>query len=175
MPRFVRGYLQKRKSGVLYVRQSAVSNSKPGKGLIMSEKSISVCLNHPETPAVARCAVCGKPVCGKCLVTRNGVQYCSDRCAAMAESRKADVGMVMESRKKVDSARRIRSIVILVVLIAAVAAGYCFYRNNRKEIDRVIRKTEQQVGNTAREARDSIKSGIPKDSSYKRDRENLVK
>lgn len=141
----------------------------------MSESSISVCLNHPDTPAAARCAVCGKPVCARCLVTRNGVRYCSERCASLAESRKDDVGMVMESKKKVDSARRIRSIVVLIVLIAAVAAGYCFYRNNRKDINRFIRKTEAQVGAGAREARRSIGSGIPKDSSYKRDRENLVK
>ena len=141
----------------------------------MSEVSNSVCPNHPDTPAVARCAVCGKPVCGKCLVTRNGAQYCSAQCAAMAESRKADVGMVMDSKKKVDSARRIRSVVVLILIIAAAAAGYYFYRHNRNDIKRFIRKTETQVGNTARGAKNTIKSGIPKDSSYKRDREKLVK
>ena len=143
--------------------------------IIMSEALNSVCPNHPDTPAVARCSACGKPVCAKCLVTRNGVQYCSDRCATLAESRKADVGIVLESKKRVDSARKIRSVVILIVIIAAVAAGYYFYRHNRKDINRFVRKTEAQFGSTARDAKNSIKSGIPKDSSYKRDRENLVK
>lgn len=143
--------------------------------IIMSEALNSVCPNHPDTPAVARCSACGKPVCAKCLVTRNGVQYCSDRCATLAESRKADVGIVLESKKKADSARRIRSVVVLVVIVAAVVAGYYFYRQNRKDINRFIRKTETQVGNTARDAKNTIKSGIPQDSSYKRDREKLVK
>ena len=141
----------------------------------MSEVSNSVCLNHPDTPAVARCSACGKPVCAKCVVTRNGVQYCSDRCAALAESRKADVGMVMESKKKVDSARRIRAIVVFIVLVAAAAAGYYCYRNHRNDVKRFINKTEKQLGATARGAKNTIQSGIPKDSSYKRDREKLVK
>ena len=149
----------------------------------MSEVLNSVCPNHPDTPAVARCAACGKPVCAKCLVTRNGVQYCSAQCASLAESRKDDVRIVMDSKKKVDSARKIRSVVILIVIIAAVAAGYYFYRHNRKDVNRhnrkdvnrFIQKTEKQLGSTARDAKNSIKSGIPKDSSYKRDRENLVK
>ena len=141
----------------------------------MSEVSNSVCLNHPDTPAVTRCSACGKPVCAKCVVTRNGVQYCSDRCAALAESRKADVGMVMESKKKVDSARRIRAIVVFIVLVAAAAAGYYCYRNHRNDVKRFINKTEKQFGATARGAKNTIQSGIPKDSSYKRDREKLVK
>ena len=141
----------------------------------MSEVSNSVCPNHPDTPAVARCAACGKPVCRKCIVERNGVQYCSTRCASMAESRKADVGMVMESKKRVDSARRIRAVVILLLVIAAAAAGYYFYRHNRKDVDRFIRKTEAQVSSGAKGAKNSIQNGIPASSSYKRDREKLVK
>ena len=141
----------------------------------MPEVSNNVCPNHPDTPAVARCSVCGKPVCAKCLVTRNGVQYCSDRCAALAESRQADVGMVLESKRKVDSARKVRSVIIFILIVAAAAAGYYYYRTHRNDVKRFIRKTETQVGNTARGAKNTIKSGIPQDSSYKRDRENLVK
>ena len=141
----------------------------------MSEVSNSVCPNHPDTPAVARCSACGKPVCAKCIVTRNGVQYCSDRCAALAESRKADVGTVLASKKKVDSARRIRAVVVFIVLVAAAAAGYYYYRGHRNDVKRFINKTEKQLGATARGAKNTIQSGIPKDSSYKRDREKLVK
>ena len=141
----------------------------------MSEVSNSVCLNHPDTPAVARCSACGKPVCAKCIITRNGVQYCSDRCAALAESRKADVGTVMKSKKKVDSARKIRAVVVLIVIVTAAAAGYYYYRGHRNDVKRFINKTEKQVGATARDAKNTIQSGIPKDSSYKRNRENLVK
>ena len=141
----------------------------------MSKALASVCLNHPDTPAAARCAVCGKPVCRKCIVNRNGVQYCSAQCASMAESRKDDVGMVMTSKKKVDVARKIRAIVVLIVLVAAVVAGYLLYQRNRKDINRIIRQTEKQVSSSARGAKSSIQNGIPKSSSYKRNRENLVK
>ena len=141
----------------------------------MAEVLTSVCPNHPDTPAVARCAVCGKPVCEKCLVIRNGVQYCSAQCASLAESRKGDVGMVMKSKKKVDSARKIRAVVIFIVIVVAAVAGYLFYQRNRNDIHRFVHKAERQVSTGARETKNSIRSGIPKDSSYKRDRENLVK
>ncbi len=40
----------------------------------------SVCLNHPNVPAVARCAVCRKPICADCIVKKDGVVYCSTKC-----------------------------------------------------------------------------------------------
>ncbi len=141
----------------------------------MSKALASVCLNHPDTQAVARCAVCGKPVCRKCIVNRNGVEYCSAQCASMAESRKDDVGMVMKSKKKSDIARKIRTVVVLVVLAAAVVAGYLLYQRNRKDINRIIHQTGKQVSSSAQGAKNSIQKGIPTSSSYKRNRENLVK
>ena len=40
----------------------------------------SVCLNHPNMPAVARCATCSKPICGECVKVFDGVTYCSKLC-----------------------------------------------------------------------------------------------
>ena len=42
----------------------------------MAKISESVCLNHPDTPAVTRCATCSKPICKQCIVSKNGSSYC---------------------------------------------------------------------------------------------------
>lgn len=141
----------------------------------MAEASNNVCPNHPNTPAVARCTTCGKPVCAKCVVTKNGFQYCSAKCASLAESTKGNVDTVLTAKKKTDSKSKVRTIITLIILIAAVAAGYFFYQRNRNDIKRAIRKTENQVTTSAKNAKKSIDNGIPKNSKYKRDRENLVK
>ena len=50
----------------------------------MAGMSGTYCLNHPDTPAVARCATCGKHICAQCVVTKNGAKYCSEACAQAA-------------------------------------------------------------------------------------------
>lgn len=35
------------------------------------------CQNHLQQPAVACCTVCGKPVCGDCATTRDGIFFCN--------------------------------------------------------------------------------------------------
>lgn len=45
--------------------------------MISSENHID-CENHPAHPAVAFCGVCGKPVCGDCVVTAAERQVCND-------------------------------------------------------------------------------------------------
>ena len=141
----------------------------------MAEASNNVCPNHPDTPAVARCATCGKPVCAKCVVNKNGSQYCSARCASLAESTKDNVDTVLTAKKRTDSKGKVRTIITLIILVAAIAAGYFFYQRNRNDIKRFVKKTENQVTTGAKDAKKSIDKGIPKSSKYKRDRENLVK
>ena len=85
----------------------------------MAKISESVCLNHPDTPAVTRCATCGKPVCKNCIVNKNGSNYCSQVCADNAQKSAGRVSEVMESRKRADSRRGVRTLVILIILIAA--------------------------------------------------------
>ena len=141
----------------------------------MADISNSVCLNHPDTPAVARCATCGKPVCAKCLVSKNGSGYCSKKCAADAETMGGRADSVLAERKKTNSKGTIRAIIILIILIAVAAAGYYFYQQNKDDVNRFVRKTEKSVSKSAGSVKDSIQSGIPTDSKYKRDREGLVK
>ena len=108
----------------------------------MAKISDSVCLNHPDTPAVTRCATCGKPVCKNCIVNKNGSNYCSQVCADNAQKSAGRVSEVMESRKRADSRRGVRTLVILIILIAAGAAAYYFYTKNKEFL---IRQTIQNV------------------------------
>ena len=42
----------------------------------MKERDITKCVRHPARPAVARCVVCGEPVCEECARLANGKYYC---------------------------------------------------------------------------------------------------
>ena len=142
------------------------------RNFVMAE---NFCFNHSDAPAVARCAVCGKAVCSKCVVRRNGGNYCSEVCASRAESSTGRVDTAMGDKKKIDAKLRLRGIIIFVVLVAIVAAGVFFYRNNKDDVDRAVRKAGKQVSQQAEGAKKSIQKGIPTSSTYKRDKENLVK
>ena len=41
----------------------------------------SVCVNHPDREATARCVTCHKPICGQCMVRVGDHPYCSQTCA----------------------------------------------------------------------------------------------
>ena len=141
----------------------------------MANISESVCLNHPDTPAVCRCATCGKPVCSQCVVSRNGSSYCSEKCADDAANSVGRVNSTLDEKARSDAKRAVRAIVTVIILLAVAAAGYFLYRRNEKKVDSFIRKTENKVVSGAKDAKDSIQQGIPTSSSYKRSRENLVK
>ena len=145
----------------------------------MAKISDSVCLNHPNTPAVTRCATCGKPVCEICIVTRNGINYCSQVCAANAEKSAGRVDMVMESKKRANSKSKIRSFLILIILILIAAAAYYFYTQNKDDVNDFMKKTEQDISakikQNADETQKNIQEGIPSSSKYKDSREDMVK
>ena len=115
----------------------------------MANLSDSVCLNHPDTPATTRCTTCGRPVCSKCVVRKNGADYCSESCAASAQASAGRVSSVMASKKKSESGKRIRTIIILIILIVVGLAGYGYYRKNKSKVDRslqsTLRKTESTI------------------------------
>jgi hypothetical protein len=142
------------------------------RNLVMAD---NFCFNHSDAPAVARCSVCGKAVCSQCVVSRNGGNYCSEACASRAESSAGRVDTALGDKKKIDAKLRLRGIIIVVVLIAAVAAGIFYYRNNKDDVDRAVRKAGKQVSSKAEGAKKSIQKGIPTSSSYKREKEGLVK
>ena len=48
--------------------------------IILRGMSGSVCINHPDQAAVARCVTCSKPVCAKCVTKADGHTFCSGTC-----------------------------------------------------------------------------------------------
>ena len=75
----------------------------------------SVCLNHPNTPAVAHCAVCRKPVCKECVKIFDGTSFCSRECYEKSLKTGKMVEEVVEKRNAVETKRMIRNIIIIIV------------------------------------------------------------
>ena len=141
----------------------------------MADLSQSVCLNHPNTSAATRCASCGKPICSQCIVSRNGSDYCSDKCADGAASSDGRVKDVLAEKKKTNAKGTIRALIVFFLIVAAAAAAYVFYTQNKDDVDRRLQDTAAQVRAGAKDAKKSIQKSVPADSKYKRDRESLMK
>lgn len=136
---------------------------------------LSYCLNHPDTPAVARCATCGKHICQKCVVSRNGANYCSEQCAAAAAQSRGRVDSAVNAERNIAARSRIRTIIILIILAAAAAGGWYYYQNNKKKVDSFVQKTGKKVDKGLQNSKTAIQKTVPGDSKYKRDRESLTK
>ncbi|MBQ7175932.1 MAG: B-box zinc finger protein [Victivallales bacterium] len=142
----------------------------------MAEKiNGSVCLNHPDTPAVAHCAVCRKPVCQECQKIYEGVTYCSKECYESAKRTGSMVDDVIKKRKAVELKRKIRNIIILLIIIALAFAGWTYYKKNKSTIDAKAKNLKQQTEKTINDSKKSIDKGLIKDSKYKKEHEGLLK
>ena len=141
----------------------------------MANISDSYCLNHPDTPAAARCATCGKHVCEKCTVIKNGVSYCSDACAAAAAASAGRVDSALEAGRRNAAKARVRSIVILIIIIAAAAGAWYYYSNNKDKVDSAVREAGKNVQKGLDNSKKKIQKGVPGDAKYKREREDLTK
>lgn len=140
----------------------------------MADLSKSVCLNHPDTPAVARCATCSKPICERCIVSRNGSTYCSEACAENAAETIGQINRTLEERRRTGSRTRWRAIIWLVIIIVVVAAAVWYYRENKSDVDRMVRKTGARIEQNVQDTKATIQQEIPSSSRYKREREALV-
>ena len=142
----------------------------------MAEKiNGSVCLNHPDTPAVAHCAVCRKPVCKECQKIYEGVTYCSKECYDNAKRTGVMVDDVIQKRSAVEFKRKIRNIIVLLVIVALAFAGWTYYKKNKSTIDAKAKSLKQQTEKTINDGKNTIDKGLIKDSKYKKDREGLLK
>ncbi|MBQ9338356.1 MAG: B-box zinc finger protein [Lentisphaeria bacterium] len=135
---------------------------------------LSYCLNHPDTPAVTRCATCGKHICAECIVERDGAQYCSEQCAQAAANSAGRVDTAVAAGDRLAKKSRIRSIVILIIVIAAAAAAWYFYKNNKDDVNAFVQKQGQEAQKKMNSTKQSLQKSVPGDSKYKRDREGAV-
>ena len=94
---------------------------------------MSVCLNHTDTEAVTRCAACGKPLCANCIaVSDNGRDYCSQTCYTRGTAAAERSAGVVSEKGNTAKSKFIRSLILLFLIIAVAAAGFMYYKNNKK-------------------------------------------
>ena len=140
----------------------------------MAGMSGTYCLNHPDTPAVARCATCGKHICAKCVVTRNGAKYCSEACADAAANSAGRVDSAVEAGRRNASRSRTRGIITLILIIVIAVVGWFLYKKYQKNVDSFAQKTTRQVQQGIDSSKKSIQKSVPGDSKCKRDREGSL-
>ena len=140
----------------------------------MTDLSQSVCLNHPDTPAVARCATCSKPICEACVVNRNDSLYCSEECAANAAASVDRITRTLDEKRRTHTRTRYRTIILLLIILIAAAAASWYYFQNKSDVDRLMQKTGTELDRKVQETKNTIQQGIPTSSQYKRGRENLI-
>ena len=81
----------------------------------------SVCVNHPNQAAVARCVTCNKPVCSSCAVKASGKTFCSGNCrdnhakfAGYKESKEGLIASLMSYAKLIVALAVIGAIAVFV-------------------------------------------------------------
>lgn len=85
----------------LRLRQKSGSGSEPGP-VAMGGEPVGACAQHPSEPIVARCGICGAPIC-RCCAQAHGA-FCSARCRAMADQQ----GLLFSERAQKQMSRRLR-------------------------------------------------------------------
>ena len=134
----------------------------------------SVCLNHPNTPAVKRCAVCSKPLCAECVQMHDGVPFCSDLCWDNAKRTGMLVKDVEERKKSTAVKVFIRKVIYLIIIAALAYGGYYYYTHNKSKVDAQLKKAKSATEQQLEKGKKSIEKGLPGDSKYKKDREKMV-
>ncbi len=90
----------------------------------MVSPTASGCINHPGMEAVARCKMCGKPVCGACVEKGPTGAFCSTVCRDKHEA------FVQRAQEQADrpkpagaNVRKLVSILIKLSILLAVVVG----------------------------------------------------
>lgn len=133
---------------------------------------MSVCLNHPDTEAVARCVTCGKPLCAKCVV---GGKYCSQNCQTAGVAGAMRAGEVVNERKRTNSKAAGKAFLFFIIIVIAAVCAYFYYKANKSKIDNTLKSTAAKVENTTKKVVKDGQEATSRDSRYKRTRERLVK
>ena len=107
---------------------------------------MSVCLNHTDTEAVTRCAACGKPLCAACIaVSANGRDYCSQECCARGSAAAERAGSVAAEKSTTGNSKFIRTLIVLFLIIAVAAAGFMYYKQNKKQVDNLLYRAKKEL------------------------------
>ena len=69
----------------------------------------------------------------------------------------------------------VRKLIYIFVLIAAIAAAYHFYANNKKAVDKKVNSSVTSLREGTSKVIKDTKKAIPTSSQMKRQKESLVK
>jgi len=115
-----------------------------------------VCLNHPNTPAVARCAACGKPICADCMKTKNNITCCSDRCLVNAIESGAVVSDIMGRKKKSEAKGLVAKIIKIVVVLLIIACLFGF----KDKLMSLFHQAKDKTATLTEQAQGKVQEGI---------------
>lgn len=135
-----------------------------------------VCLKHPDREAVTVCAACRKPLCAECVAEsgENGT-YCSAECLERGTVSGIRAAGVISSADRVDRNARKRFWLWFILLLLIGGGVWFFYHKNQKTVDKWVSDKSSSIRKSADKAIREGKDRMPKDSKYKREREQLVK
>ena len=122
----------------------------------------SVCLNHPNVPAVAHCATCRKPICADCTKTAEGITCCSKACLQNALDSRVVVGDILTRKKKSQFKRIIRNLIVLLIVLVLAWFAY----QHREQLLDLFRKGKAKTEQVSKEAVGQVKS---KAENYKKE------
>lgn len=117
-----------------------------------------VCLNHTDKPAVARCAVCRKPLCGNCMKQSNDMIFCSDKCMKNGLESVGRVNKIVANKKRTDFAGTIRKLITLIVLALIVLGCYHYRKPIKKQWNKWFNKSVNYVENFEEEGTKAFKN-----------------
>ena len=100
----------------------------------------SVCLNHPNTPAVFRCTTCFKPICAVCALEQHGKRFCSDKCAEDFAGSAQRVAQYDQSTRREKSRKLVRRLVTMLAVGAITYVAVRWTLAHPEETQAILRK-----------------------------------
>lgn len=108
----------------------------------MAEKILgSVCLNHPDVPAIANCATCRKPICKECIHSKNNVVCCSEQCLINAVASAVVTDDILKKKKAVERKKLVKKIITLIILL--IILGFAW--KNKDSIKKLFEKGKAET------------------------------
>ena len=109
------------------------------------DRNSSYCINHPNRLAVAHCAVCRKPICEECVVSKDGFKCCSEYCLDKALKSTRQTEEVMAHKSSVDSRVRAYAIVKWLIIAAILVVVFLFRQPIIRTVKKWTGKTQSQI------------------------------
>ena len=133
-----------------------------------------VCLNHPDVNAAAKCAACGKPLCAECVMIFDNQKYCSETCHLKSLASTLRAEQVIDSKRRADRKSGFGKFLTFIIIIAIAAGAVFFYMKNKEAVNKHAAAGIETLKTKAEQAVEEGKKGVPQNSHYKQNRENMV-